>query len=462
MTTIPYVPLARYAARLHADIGDRHHVASPLGVWLLLALAAPAATGADRAELADVLGVDAETAAATAAALLDRPHPLVASATAVWHRPGADSGRLAGWRDGLPRATTTGPLPDQAGLDAWAREHTHGLVDRFPLTVSPRVLLALASALATRISWATPFDLVPGAALGPDPDAPDHPADDPGTDRAGGDPAADPTGGDPGAERPGGGPGRPAGDDGAGRTGPAWAGRLTRALRTPEHGHRVWIASTGAAGEVAVHAAPAVERDGAGLVVLSIVADPTVSPADVLAAGYELAGAAVDGEPARRSLFDLPLGAGPLGTLREERVRTSARDGREERHHAVLPCWSARDEHDLTATGPGFPAVARALGGLLGTGVGVEARQAAVAHYGRYGFEAAAVTGAFALVSFPPEGLRRTAELRFGHPYAVLAVATDHRDGGTGPWHGVPVFSAWVATPREPAGADLADPPEPA
>ena len=109
----PYAPLARYAARLHAAIGDRHHVASPLGAWLLLALAAPAATGAVRAELAEVLGVDGETAAATAAALLDRPHPLVPSATAVWHRPGADTGPLAGWRDGLPRAAATGPLPNR-------------------------------------------------------------------------------------------------------------------------------------------------------------------------------------------------------------------------------------------------------------------------------------------------------------------------------------------------------------
>ena len=30
-----------YAARLHAAIGTRHHVASPLGAWLLLALAGP-------------------------------------------------------------------------------------------------------------------------------------------------------------------------------------------------------------------------------------------------------------------------------------------------------------------------------------------------------------------------------------------------------------------------------------
>ncbi|MGC5022576.1 hypothetical protein [Micromonospora sp. DT47] len=412
MTTTPYAPLARYAARLHADIGDRHHVASPLGAWLLLALAAPAAAGPVRADLDDVLGTDADAAAATAAALLDRPHPLVPAATAVWHRPGYDTG-LADWRAGLPRATATGPLPEQAELDAWAREHTLGLIERFPLTVSPRVVLALASALATRISWADPFDLAPAGALG---------------------------------------------------AGSAWAGRLEQVLRTPARGHRAWIASAGAAGDVAVHRASAVERDGAGLAVVSVAADPGVPPAEVLAAAYEVSGAAIDedAEPAgRRSLFDLPLGEGPLWTLREERAPTRARNGREERHSAVLPCWSARDEHDLTAPGLGFPAVSRALAGLLGEAdLGVEARQAAMARYGRYGFEAAAVTGAFALTSMPPEGLVRTAELRFGHPYAVVAVTTDRRGGGTGPWHGVPVFSAWVAEPEEPAETDRADPPE--
>ncbi|MCI4061131.1 hypothetical protein MRQ36_00505 [Micromonospora sp. R77] len=56
--------------------------------------------------------------------------------------------------------------------------------------------------------------------------------------------------------------------------------------------------------------------------------------------------------------------------------------------------------------------------------------------------------------------MARTAELRFGHPYAVVAVATDERRDGAGVWHGVPVFSAWVATPQEPSADDLADPPQ--
>jgi hypothetical protein len=48
------------------------------------------------------------------------------------------------------------------------------------------------------------------------------------------------------------------------------------------------------------------------------------------------------------------------------------------------------------------------------------------------------------------------AELRFGQPYAVAAVAVDlGEDGRPGLWHGVPVFSAWVADPQ-----DAADEPE--
>ncbi|MET8360089.1 hypothetical protein [Micromonospora sp. NPDC005171] len=407
MRTDLHGPLCAYAARLHATAGDRHHVASPLGAWLLLAVGAtaavePAATQGAATELARALGTDLPSAAEVARTLLNAPHPLVGSATALWHRSGQGDGGPAAWRATLPGTTEVGVLPDQAGLDAWAREHTLGLIETFPLRVGPDVVLALASALATRVSWATPFDVADARALG---------------------------------------------------AGSPWAGQLRRALRSPSQGHRCAIVSTEGAGDVIVHTAPAQTTDGAGLVVLSVAAAPQVPPAEVLAVAYDLSAGAADGaQPAgSRSLFDLPLGEAPLWTLTEERVRTTARDGREERHSAVLPCWSARSEHDLTAPALGFPAVAATLGTALALPVEhFEARQTAVARFDRYGFEAAAVTGMFGLTSLPPEGVARTAELRFGHPYAVVAVATDTRaDGGTGPWHGVPVFSAWVAEPEE-------------
>ncbi|MFJ6151256.1 hypothetical protein [Micromonospora profundi] len=461
MTTDMHGPLSAYAERLHATIGDRHHVASPLGAWLLLALSAAAAdpdpavdsdptagsgstAGSDPAAdaLAEALGTDLGSAAEVARALLNAPHPLVASATALWHRPGQDLDGTTGWRAALPATTEVGALPEQAGLDAWAREHTDGLIETFPLKVSPDVVFALASALATRISWAEPFEVADARTLGP---------------------------------------------------GSAWARDLRRVLRSPGHGHQCAIVTTARAGDVIMHAAPAQTADEAGLVVLSVAAAPEVPPADVLAAAYHLSAGVVDGaEPAgRRSLFDLPLGDAPLWTVREEQVRTRARDGREERHSAVLPCWSARSDHDLTAESLGFPAATAALARALGQPAqGFEARQVAMARYDRYGFEAAAVTGMFGTVSLPPEGVARIAELRFGHPYAVVAIATDTRAGGAGrqadradtrtdgvgrradgaatwedradgpadgaegsSWHGVPVFSAWVAEPEELSGA---------
>ncbi|MFD2767043.1 hypothetical protein [Micromonospora eburnea] len=401
-------PLAQYAERLHRAAGDAHHVASPLGAWLLLALAGPAATGDTRTRLTEALGTDVDSAAVAAHALLAAPHPLVAAATALWERePFAG---LAGWRATLPERTQTGPLPDQAALDTWAREHTDGLIDRFPITVAPDLLLILASALATRVSWAEPFEVAAADRLGP---------------------------------------------------GSAWAGRLERVLRTPGHGHRCWIASTARAGDVAVHAAPARPAAGdgeAGLLVVSVAAAADVPAADVLAAAQQVAADAAtapDGiGPRQRSLSDLPLGDTPLWTLREETVRAFTP---EQRVSAVLPCWSAESRHDLTPAGFGFDDAARALGTLLGSAAPrFGAVQSAVARYGRYGFEAAAVT-AFAMVTgLPPERTVRVAELRFGHPYAVVAVATDSAGG---PWHGLPVYSAWVAQPQELPDDELADPP---
>ncbi|WFE40033.1 serpin family protein [Micromonospora sp. WMMD998] len=394
-----HAPLARYAERLHRAAGATHHVASPLGAWLLLALTGPTATGPARSALAEALGVDPDDAAAAARALLAAPHPMVAAATALWERTPFEE--LAEWRAALPAYTARGPLPDRAALDAWARERTGGLIERFPVDVTPETLLVLASALATRVSWADPFEVAPGTELG---------------------------------------------------AGSVWAGRLRQVLRTPPVGHRCWVSATDRAGDVAVHVAPArADDDGAGMLVVSVAAAPDVPAGEVLAAAWDLSVAAAtvpDGPvPGRRSLFDLPLGESPLWAVREEPTRTFARDGREERATAVLPCWAARSRHDLTPPGFGFDAAARALGELLGL---VEppfaAAQSTMARFGRYGFEAAAVTAFGMVAGLPPEGVARIADLRFGHPYAVVAVATD---AAGGPWHGLPVYSAWVADPED-------------
>ena len=164
MSTAPAdlaAPLAAYARRFHAAAGDGHHVASPLGGWLLLALCGPACTSEAGPELARLLGCAIETAAQTAASLLTHPHPLVSAAAAAWHRPGVMTDALSGWQAGLPAAVENGELRDQAYLDDWARRRTLGMIRRFPVKLTPDIALLLATALATRVSWAQPFDLAP-------------------------------------------------------------------------------------------------------------------------------------------------------------------------------------------------------------------------------------------------------------------------------------------------------------
>ena len=121
-------PLARYVRRFHQVAGAGHHVASPLGAWLLLALAGPACAGDDLRQLEEILGADADAAAGFAAELLAHPHPVVHAAAAVWGGNGsAADARIASWRAGLPpqvehrpgaRPAGTGRLGQAADLGA--------------------------------------------------------------------------------------------------------------------------------------------------------------------------------------------------------------------------------------------------------------------------------------------------------------------------------------------------------
>jgi hypothetical protein len=237
---------------------------------------------------------------------------------------------------------------------------------------------------------------------------------------------------------------------------------VQRVLRAPQRDprHRQYIAETDRAGTVGVHLTDA----RGGLLVGSVIAvDPKTPAADVLAAAHDVVTteARAPGSVANRSLFDLAIQA-PIWTITEHEVETTSPDSREEAVTSVLPAWSAETTVDLAREDLGFPAAARAIKEALGlTNLTYLAKQSAVARYSAIGFEAAAVTGLAIAMSKPQTrpGLRREATLRFGHPFAVVAVAHDRRarssDRERSPWHGLPVFSAWVSEPAEaepPAG----------
>jgi hypothetical protein len=213
--------------------------------------------------------------------------------------------------------------------------------------------------------------------------------------------------------------------------------------------HTPFIADTKQAGRVAVHTA----RARGGLHVTSVIASDEVPALDVLAAAHHIATseAAEPGSVNRCSLFDLPLGEDRLWTITvEDAPSTHALDGREERFRTIMPAWSASSSLDLLDRTVGFPAAAGALAAVLGLDEYLlVAKQACVARYSRVGFEAAAVTAMAIALSAGRFGVRRVAEVRFGHAYAVVAVTVDESSGdpGRGPWHGLPVFSAWITEP---------------
>jgi len=353
-------------------------VSSALGLWLLLALVAPTAQGEEREQLQDALGCPGHDAAAHADQLLDTPATAVALAAAAWDTPRTRSlPAYASWSQALPAAVERGNVPDRFGADRWAREHTAGIVDVFPLQLDPTVVLVLANALATRVTWSDAFRLLPAWQLG----------------------------------------------------GP-WAEHVGAVLASiPEH--EMGMAQT-SAGLVAWHAA-----DADGLHVLSVLGAPDATPAQILRAAGEVAA----GTSWPVSLFGLPLGVSPYGTLSEQTRDPGAPD---QQLSALLPAWTASATIDLQHRTTLVPGVGAALATLLrlSTSDLPAAAQTAKARFTREGFEAAIVTAMATRVSYRRGPPARHLELRFDRPYAAVAVAV-----GTPPWNGVPVVSAWVTEP---------------
>jgi hypothetical protein len=410
-----------YSRRVTPAVLAQHQsgsVSSPLGIWLVLAACVSAAAGSELEQLEDVLGCSASEAASLLAEFLQTPPTAVHTALALWVSSSDRTTRLVEWSAGLPQSVERGPIPSQADADAWAARRTSALIKKFPLRITDLTRLILASALASKVTWQRPFEIVPAA---------EHL-----------------------------------------RSSSPWSGRVAHVLVDRAPVLPLMLTQTDAAGVVAVHFAVAHEE----LAVVSVAADPAVDRHQVFEAAYEIGrrcrvDALVEG---RCSLFDLPLGPGHSWEIVEEEIASyNAGDRSESIESAMLVEWSIESDLDLQRS-ERF-GVAPALGALLGLigahemGDQYDAVHSAVASYTSKGFEAAAISAlgvrlAAAIRRTGEKGLRRTARLLFDHPYAAIALAgrssdfTRQRAGHT-ELFGLPLFSAWVGEPREPEpGAD--------
>ena len=295
-----------FAGRVHAPEGGRHHVASPLGAWLLIALAAQAMEGAEREAATAALGMDPMVAAEAAAALLTQVPEAVRAAVAVWHRSGRASEAFEVWQAGLPGAVETGEIPTQPAADAWADRCTDHRVRAFPLPLTEDSALVLASALATRVRWFTPLFSVPATELGPSS---------------------------------------------------PWSRSIKWALAGSD---RCAIVRTSPAGLVGVHV-----KLAAGLVVVSVIAGPEVDALTVLDCAYAIAVDVATDALHSVSLFDLPLGDGVAWTITEMEIPSDRPGERAEQTEGVLPAWSATSDLALSAPGGAFDGFADGLSVLL-------------------------------------------------------------------------------------------------
>lgn len=345
-----------YATTTRSALGSAESpVISYAGLWLLLASLAPAA----ETDTDEILGLNKADARAAALTLLEAPHPTIGAAVAGWLRAGVELTK------GLPIVLE--PLPDQAGLDGWAEEHTRGLIKQFPLEIEPRTLLVLASALVVTPRWSEQLE---------------------------------------------------EGDDG---------------LLLLETGFQA-VVETEAAGSVAVACPPSED----GISVYSVIADESVSAADVWR-GVDEVVRRIDAGGVRDRTFDASDADredGHAWTVQEVTAFGSAPSDRWRSH---LPEWNAEDLHDLSAA-PGVAEIARGVMAAVEEESEAVCVQKAVASYDREGFKAAAVTGMMvrAATAAPRETKVRQIDLRFDRPHAVVAVARG------GAWEGIPLFSSWV------------------
>ncbi|MGW6533207.1 serpin family protein [Streptomyces venezuelae] len=391
---------SRWAAAASADRGT---VFSAPGVWPLLAFLADGASGTARAELSAAVGLPADEAASTARELLaamDRVRGMDA-ALGLWTRRTLTL--RDAWRDGVPvdalGVLTGDPGVDAAALDAWAARRTGGLIERVPAELAPDTELVLASALALRADWVTPFE--------PQPLTP---------------------------------------------TAGPWRGRLIAGLQRAAPGLDAVRIGRGPAGRVTgvtLRGAPAGDRDRGGdahrdrygdVDVQLLLGEPHMTPGDVLTTGL---GMLTDDVPTTSGDELTPGPAGPGAVLRE-----TLADTRDEPPHVALCTveFTLDAEHDLLAP-PGVFGLAAASERRPGSFPGISdrplrvesARQTATATFGPTGFRAAAVTAVtmdwMGLPSHPTTELAVTVD----RPFGFLAVHRTSR---------LVLAAGWVTDPE--------------
>jgi serine protease inhibitor len=152
---------ARWAA------ADPTTVFSGVGIWLLLGWLASGSGGVVASDLEAAVGLPIDAAGFAASDLFNAltSGPAVRAALGIWARD--DVPIKEAWSQVLPqqclRRLTGEPEKDQKQLDNWAHGVTDGLIPSFPIELTPKTVMTLATGLLVRTAWLTKFTSMPGS-----------------------------------------------------------------------------------------------------------------------------------------------------------------------------------------------------------------------------------------------------------------------------------------------------------
>lgn len=366
-------------------------VVSGLGLWPLLAILATAADEPGRTELAEATGLPAETSADRAAALirtLDTSSDLHA-ALGVWVH---ESLKLSESFDSVVPAPVVGHLTgdlggDKAKLDAWAAEHTDGLIREMPIEVTPDLAVVLASALCLRTTWVRPFtEQIRQLYDGP------------------------------------------------------WSGASWHWLSRNDHDlDTIRLYDAPGAGPLTIITV----TGDADVDVLLAVGNPSAGRSDVLAGLVAAVGDPSGGRPGTALVTAAP------GEQVAPAVRVGSTTSPRPEVRLSLPAFAVEAEHDLLAQAGLFGlATVSSDPGPRGHFSAIspeplrigQAKQAVLARFFATGFEAAAVTAMGMMRTSMPTRQERRLDVDLDRPFAFAAVHRDTR---------LPVVVGWVDSPTE-------------
>lgn len=148
-----------FSSRWFERLSHGNQITSGIGAWTCLALALHGATGEAQLELEESLGVDKSVALRSAEFLRRRLEKAegLSGAFGLWYNE-RDVAIRSEFLNSVRRGTVGAIPEDRSLLDRWAREHTNGLIEEFPVEIDQHALFLVASAVAAEAEWAEPFE----------------------------------------------------------------------------------------------------------------------------------------------------------------------------------------------------------------------------------------------------------------------------------------------------------------